>query len=513
MSFDSTLQIVVLLAVVMTLFSIIFKRVILAKQTTGGELSDYLFAHSKSTGGLDGSTTMLTAIASNFQTANALFVGLWFGYNFGFAIAVLSLFFASGVWLLYYLVRDLSDKQKKAVLQNKLLPYERIFAPENKRYSYYIAVLIYLSVIFAAVTEVWFGSRMAADIILPIVNAGAEPKTASADLLVPLTAALLAVFLLVYVYFGGYRAVAETDRIQTALIFAMLTILIVGVILNTASNLADWSWGSFTFGVGNFYSNYHYMISLFCGGIALNVFWQLVLPTQWQRAAAANSAKTYVDSLPGAGLGTLLTWSAPVLIGAMSAAANGATAGGVPTAFQGWLDLASAETFGSYVTGIVVAVVLGIAVAGIFSAALSTADTSIIIVVTKLVQVNNWGDGEFDLVRRRASMIVFVVFLLAGFLYWLDPPIDKLIFAVSTAQLFFAGYFWRYIKSGGSRLIDDSGRAIATIVCFAAFFALALVVNLVPAVSAAFPNFGFWLPVIALFIGVWMSNGLSGHED
>lgn len=489
-----------LIIVVMTIiviFAFVLRRVFAvgAKITS---IEDYLFAHSAESKGLEKNTTVLTAIASNFQTANALFVGMWFGFNFGLAIAVLSLLFAGGIWLLYRLLARLDQGAQSVVLENTTLPYERIFGARNRGFANIVSLFVYVSIVFGAVTEVWFGSRMASDAIAPMISTTDGSAVMSSQIAIAVVASLISAFLFFYVYFGGYRAVAETDRIQTASIGVMLVILLIGVVLNVVSNLDLWEWKRFILGAGNSYDDLHFVFALLCGAAVLNIFWQLVLPTQWQRAAAAESASTYVSSLPIAALGTVVTWSAPVLIGAIAAAAEGSNIGGVPTPFQGWHDLSVVVPISAGIAKIVAAIAIGVAVAGIFSAALSTADTSIIIVVTKLIQYQRAEQKDLKEVRGQSIAIVIVVCLLAGVLYYFNPPIDKFIFAVSTAQILFAAFFWRYIVSGGIYRIEDSGSALRVTIAFAASFVLAFAFNLVPYFANLVPNIGFWFPVVVL---------------
>lgn len=125
---------------------------------TAGE---YLTARSASYHGLSPTVAWLTAVATNFQTASVLFVGVVFGYRYGMIMSLTALSFAAGVIVLLWASSRLSSAEKDLLFSNSRPVYLRLFSSSGKTLMVQARNwLIYGSVLASAVLELYFGSTM-----------------------------------------------------------------------------------------------------------------------------------------------------------------------------------------------------------------------------------------------------------------------------------------------------------------------------------------------------------------
>ena len=361
-------------------------------------LDEYLCPRSADKAGLDSSKTWKTAVASNFQTASVLVIGIQFGYFYGLTMLCAGVSYALGFYLLLYAGTRLDDASKKRVFSSSELPYTRILGETKKPIQILPNVFIYAALLITAIIELWFGSRFIFDVTSPIFVDNGLPENSIKS--IPfIIVFVLSVILLFYVYIGGYSAVVETDKIQLSLIFIMGVILIFTFVnlFWKSDSFSNLLLGTIPIGESPFY-----FATLLVGAITLNFFWQFVEVQQWQRARAASTASEYLKSLPQTARMILFTWSIPVVIGAL-VAASGLLAEGVAISLPFQLLYKS-----SIIPHFATIILISLVIAGVIATVMSTADTVIIAFISRLIKIDRFSETLFE-ARRKAILVVIVV--------------------------------------------------------------------------------------------------------
>ncbi|WP_200255317.1 hypothetical protein [Thiococcus pfennigii] len=492
---------VILFSVVQAIiFFFLIRRSVEAAKTIENT-EQYLYAHSDHDGGLNSRTSALTAIATNFQTASVLFVGIYFGYTYGITILWTAATFAGGIVLLRLYIQKLSQTDKSSVLEHTELPYDRLFGTASSKKSNLLISLIYISILFSAVLEIWFGSSLVSGIATPIIDQSGLSNTPE-GLALGVTAITLASLLFVYVFLGGYRAVALTDEIQYKLIWTMLVMLLLGVIIQI-STAESFQFSKLFLGSGAIEADPFSYVALLIGVFFLNFFWQFVDPQQWQRARASDDSTTYSRSLTQAALWTFFTWAVPIIAGATLAGASvdESLAATASTPFVAIYTFIGESALG----GAIAASIVAVAAAGIIAAAVSSADTAVMAALAKLASIQNL-DKDLDETRKKGVLITMMACIVAAIIYNLEPKVENAIFAVYSAVVMFAGPFMYFVRTGGKAVVKNNNSANSMAISFVIFLVSAFIINFVPWFGDNVPYASFLLPAVSVFYGIVMAK-------
>ena len=491
-------SIIVFIVVVAIMIFLIARKAI----SVGRNLSDkedYLYGRHENKG-LDVETTWMTSVASNFQSASVLAIGLTLGYLYGLTMLITAITYSLGIAWIYYETKRLPDEKQRGVFDSGELPYDRIFKGTDIRWKIIVNVLIYVALIITAVLEIWLGSDMINHIVVALPNTEANIQMDESGIPVPVavTSIILTVLLFIYVYAGGYAVVAKTDKLQLGYIFLLLIILIFSPVAAAFTQRdITFDWPALFIGGASADLSWGFM-ALLLGIVFLNVPWQYVDPQQWQRAHAADNHMVYIDSLPTTVKMVFITWGIPVSIGAIYAALGNEGVGkDVVSVLEGWKNIDILLGGGGIITGII----FGLSACGIIAAALSTADTVIVATLARLILLNG-NELELDIIRKRAVAATFLVWFFAGILYLIDKRVQDVIFAVYSAQVLFAPFFLYFIRNGGSSHIETR-KTILIVFAYIVSFFIALLLNF----SSIFPSgTGYVWPVVVLAMGWFLAH-------
>ena len=477
-----------------------------------GSAVEYIYGHERGGEGFDTGTLWRSAVASNFQAASNLFIGIQLGFIYGSAILLTGFAYALGFVAIWFAYRRLSSGALDRLFYSDLSPYDRILAglKFNKHRIYTLAV--YLTILFVAVLEVWIVVRFFSD------TAGAVAELRPNELfnreyLEVFGAAIVTGALFFYVYVGGYRAIAITDRFQFALIVTMFLIFIISVCYSAFFSTAGSPFvqDDFIFGEGRFEFAPE-AIGIALAFSFLNFLQQFTDPQQWQRARASNSVSDYLSSLLPTAAGVSVTWTLPVLGGCFLAGYVNGMNSDIVAAYPFTLFIKEfrGDEFWIYVAVAITAV----GVSGIIAAALSTADTVILAFLSRLF---DFSDGRVSLneARQRGVGASIVVFYTALVLYLFEPKLENVILAVYSAQAIFAVPFSRYILTAGEAKFQLFFPSHAIAITFILFMLLSVLANF--QIVILFPDSQYYLPIIYFVVGAvyaifFMKKAEVGNE-
>lgn len=505
------MELMIILLIVFCTFGYILKKVIEVAVPVNS-IDKYLYAHDymDDKSGLNKEVTIFTTIASNFQAANVFAVGLFLGFHFGILIAFLSFTFSAGLVFLYWLLLNLPKVEAKYVLESNRLPYQMVFFGKSSVCIGVVSFIVYFSVLSSAVFELWYGTIAVEAIVAPMI--GQE----FSGLVFPAVAICLAVLLFSYVYIGGYMAVAVSDKAQALLICGLLSVLVSGCILDWVVSV-EFLPNNFFYGASGQITDFWLLVAIFVGATVMNVSWQLVSPQQWQRARSARNSETYIASLLPSALGVLFTWLLPVSVGAYLAGTvmPDGMSDGPYSSITIWFEYFVLQEDVSVVTRIFSAVLLGVCVAGVFAAALSTADTAIIAVVAKVIRLLPKSGQSIDVARDRAGAAVLFSSVFVAFLFYIEPEIEKMIFTISSAQMIFFPIFVAFVLKGGRKKIRSGVPSTLMAASFCLAFVTAIVANLGGEFVVVWDHWNYWLPAVYAIVGVlFVKFGMSDeHGD
>nr|VFK06328.1 MAG: Na+/proline symporter [Candidatus Kentron sp. LPFa]VFK23483.1 MAG: Na+/proline symporter [Candidatus Kentron sp. LPFa] len=490
-----TLPALLMIFFFLALITYSLRRVFVAGSTLT-DVTDYLYAGSS----LPKKDLWRTAIASNFQAASNLFIGIQLGYLYGANLVITAFAYTGGFWLLKRLVVSQTDEQLATVFQRNELPYDRLLPVLTPKWRMVLNFFIYASILFVAVLEVWLAVKFIGEVSAPVLGVDASMATSIFPAMIVAIVVVAALFF--YVYVGGYRAIVATDEYQLNLISIMLIFLIGGCGLAIFPLIGEGSafhGNSFVYGSGN--SGFSILgLGLALGFSFLNLFWPLLNPQQWQRAQAANNAKEYLSSLRPTMIGIGISWSIPVLVGALLAGfisdIDVSLIAVYP--FQEWLKVDE--------SGFVAPIILAFCAAGILAAALSTSDTVVMAFIAYILG----GDRKEILLgdaRQKSVGVTVIIFIAALVIYVRDPSIEQFLFAVFTALVIFAPAFVHYVYSGGSTAFSRPLPSKILIGFFVASYLFVVWVNLFA--SGPIAEYAYYLPFPIFVLGLILVVGVK----
>lgn len=502
-------DLIVFVVFLVVFFGYLLKRV-LKDSSNIQSVEDYLFCHGENSDGINERSSWVTAVASNFQAASVLFVGLYFGFTYGLTMLLTAFSFALGIYYLRKSLLPLNKEAKQKIFTESKLPYDKIYGTKRGTSSNAIIIFIYFTVLFSAVLEVWFGVSILQDLANPLLenanlqNGNIDHKILSYSYL------FIGAILFAYVYIGGYRAVIITDDIQLRMIFVMLLLMILGVVINAINSKAVFDFKAMLIGGGTLAADPKYFFALMGGAVVLNFFWQFVDPQQWQRARAATSEREYINSLSKASVWVFISWALPIICGAIIVATNSSLELSSPASFPfiilyDYLKIFEMKSF-HYLSSLA----LAISATGIISASISSADTAIIAFISKIAGSN--GTKSIVATRQKAIVATFLVCTVAAIIYKISPQIENAIFSVYSAQIIFAGIFLKYIQTGGNCTIRKKSTSVVISIIFVTSFVISVSVSFVPAVTKILPYGSFLLPPIYFIIGLFLSKKIYAEN-
>lgn len=462
---------------------------------------DYI--ENKQHSGLSRTGSWITNVASNFQTASVLYVGMYFGYSFGLAMLVTAISFAGGMILLrFYLIKTPAHK-RQFLLDNNSRPFANLLHKMNdSKYSTKIVMIIYLAVLFSAVLETWFGTQVTDQFLVHIIeNNNAEGSLIKYIDYFGLMLVLITLF--IYVYVGGYKSVEVTDEIQLRLIAAMLVLLMTGVLAYVFHNWNQFDWLKIIVGREEFSGKFTYLGVLMTGAFVLNVFWQFVDPQQWQRARATSTAEEYISGLKTSSFGVFATWSVPIFCGAAMASVCDIPKGEVLTYPFFFLSESLNSIWGPF-GKLLSVILLTVAAAGIIAAAISSADTAIMAYVSQVCPT----EKKLSVLRNKAFAATLVMWTLAFVLYLYHPNIENVIFSAYSAQLVFAPLFILQFLSGSLNPLSLFTQRAAC-AAYIIFLTLSIAANFFN--FFGIPYFSFIIPILCLLLGVILTLSNRGE--
>ena len=461
----------------------------------------YLYAKDDDHGGITRSQSWMNAVASNFQTASVLVVGIELGFQFGLTMLWMALTFSWGIVLFKNMLKNSTRDQLQHLYKSKSTPYTRMLPDATPIPKVMLHAAIYLAVLGTAIFEIWLTTELSRDIVSAFASRGAHLPIQSENIAYFLGAALTVV-LLAYVFYGGYLAVVRTDRFQLSCIVMMLVAVAIGTAFSIAM-ASSFETEKLIFGSSGSQILTWSFWALILGIIVLNIFWQLLDPQVWQRGQAAESPEVFLASQGKNALFTFLTWSVPTVFGAAMAASGVSQDGFAASApFVALLTLDNYFNLSNWFSSLS----LAIALAGIFAAALSSADTAIIAFVADLPRFSN-GAPPLSVVREKAITVTILAAVFAGLLYWISPDIKNAIFAIYSGMMVFVYPMYKFIRSGAQHAIAGQKASNRLALTFVTFVVAGVGANLIPALREGLGPWVYVVPLLAILVGYLVCRG------
>jgi hypothetical protein len=254
----------------------------------------------------------LAAAQTTFSTVFVVF--LTGGPHLGFHLLYCPIAFAFGNWFMLQVYRRIDAQgyiDRSSI--SGLIPYFFYRLTRNRFISYFVAALCLLPIVAILALELHYGIP-----VLDYLGQRVLPLVSVAESAVhPLYGAIFRyavfacfmVFLLGYVFVGGFRAVVTSDVWQYRIMLTTLSLALLSVAVLVIRNRHALSWETLGQSSGS-------LISFYVGVTIIDLFQPLCFATTWQRFRAFRDRSTNFDvAVVRASSKVVLLWFMLIFIG------------------------------------------------------------------------------------------------------------------------------------------------------------------------------------------------------